>query len=321
MDPLETLVICDSRAAGEWLLGPRPWSRLDPGSMDAEDLAAWQALAGGGAAWTARVSAWPGWRRLLVVDHAEGSQFDALQAMPVDLHRSGSTACVALEGTGFHGLRGRTWEARRGNLHLSVAIPMDTPAAPLGPGLSMLPAVAALDAVAQCSGGRVVPGIKWVNDLLVDGAKVAGVLTASRIQGARVQLTVLGVGVNLEHAPRIPWTAFVPDAGSLRSLPGAEGVTPRALLDGLLQAITRRLGPLLDQGPGELLAVYRQHAMIMGRRVMIWEEERLPPAPPTASGVVEAIEDDLSLRLSGLARPVTRGRLALASVVEAGDPG
>ena len=316
MDLEDTLIICDGRHAGDWLLGPQPWTPLDPDRLESTDLATWRAVAGEGQAWTTRASAWPGWRRLLIVDSASSSQFDTLQHLPDDLHRAGSTACIALEGRGFHGLRGRPWEARRGNLHLSVAIPMDTPAAPLGPGLSMLPAVATLDAVEQCTGARVSPGIKWVNDLLVDGAKVAGVLTASRIQGARVQLALFGVGLNLEHAPPLPWTPFVPTAGCLRRLPGGEDVTPRALLDGLLQAITRHLSTLRDHGPAELLAIYRQRAMIMGRRVMIWEEGRLPPHPPTACGVVSAIQDDLSLRLSGVDRPVTRGRLALTRAVE-----
>ena len=310
-----TLIICDRRRAGDWLLGSRPWTALDPHALDAADLAIWRAVGGAGQAWVGQASGWPGWRRLLVVDHADGSQFDLLQGLPDELTRAGTTACVALEGSGFHGLRGRTWEARRGNIHLSVALPLDTPARPLGPGLSIMPAVVVLDAVDQASGGRVSPGIKWVNDVLVDGAKVAGVLTASRVQGARVQLAVLGVGLNLEQAPRLAWTHFVPRSGCLSSLPGGRQITPRALLDAMLPAISRRMRVLLDGGPGELLEVYRQRALIMGRRVHIWEEGRLPPHPPMASGVVEAINDDLSLRLRGRPHPVTRGRLALASVL------
>ncbi len=311
-----TLIICDRRRAGDWLLGSQAWTALDPDALDPEDLAVWQAMGGEGQAWVGRSSGWPGWRRLLVVDRADGSQFDLLQRLPDELTRQGATACVALEGTGFHGLRGRSWEARRGNLHLSVALPLDTPARPLGPGLSVLPAVMVLDAVDRASGGRVAPGIKWVNDLLVDGAKVAGVLTASRIQADRVKLAVLGVGLNLEHAPDLEWTAFVPRAGCLRPLPGGAEITPRALLDGLLRSTSRRLQTLLESGPAELLQVYRERAVIMGRRVHIWDEGRLPPHPPMASGVVEAIEDDLSLRLRGRDLPVTRGRLALASVLE-----
>ncbi len=194
---------------------------------------------------------------------------------------------------------------------------MDTPISALGPGLSMLPAVAVVDAIRGSSGGAIVPGIKWVNDLLVEGRKVAGVLTATRIQGATVQLVVMGAGINLERAPALEWTPFVPEADCLGRLPGGESISPADLLSQLLNALARRLSALIEAGPGELLQAYRHNSLVLGRRVMIWQEGSGPPAPPSHRGIVESIGEDLSLHLRGGGPAVTSGRLAYASVMKA----
>ncbi len=311
--PLNTLVLADAPRAGDWLLGGQEWRRVELAALPPADRELWARLAGQGEAWTTRGPAWPGWRTLVVIDRAEGSQYDLLQDAGEETVGGGAVACLALSGRDFHGQRGRSWQALRGNLHLSAALHVGAPAARLGPGLSMLPAVAARDAVVQASGGAITPGFKWVNDLLIDGAKVAGVLTSTSVQGSTMTTTVLGVGLNLERAPALPPSPFVPRATCLAHHAGAAPIQPRPLLDGLLCAITRRLGVLLEDGPGELLDTYRRHSVVLGRRVKIWNEGSAPPDPPAREGVVEAIADDLSLCLRGDPEPVTRGRLALVS--------
>ncbi len=319
MSITDTVILTDLPAAGDWLLGDGSWQRAEPAALGPGLAKIWRQLAAGRPALRRAVPALGPWRALLVVDEADGSQFDALQKLGDAVALAGPVACVALTGRGFHGLRDRAWAALRGNLHLSVALPMDHEVSRLGPGLSMLPAVAVQQAVRRASGGAISPGIKWVNDLLVNGKKVSGVLTAARIQGDRVQLAVLGAGVNLAVAPSLPWDPFVPAAGCLAALPGGSAITPAALLTALLDALGSGSAGLLERGPARLLEAYRERAVVVGRRVMIWEEGTGPPAPPVHSGVVRRIRRDLSLELDGVAAPVTRGRLAFAAVVEGSE--
>lgn len=302
-------LLCDRPSAGDWLLGSRTWRPVKERELSGAERASWAALVGAGdGPWTTALEAPPPWRRLIIVDAAADSQFEQLRALGDTLEALTPLACIALTGRKFRGLRDRSWEALRGNIHLCVALAPSADARRLGTGLSMLPAVATVDAVIAATRGRVRPVIKWVNDVLYEGRKIAGVLTATRVQGSTVSTAVLGVGLNLARAPSLTSTVFVPEAGCLHR--HAPDITPGALLQSLLRELARRYEGLIRGGPGELLEAYRRHAAVVGRRVQIWEEGSGPPAPPAHEGVVTGIDPDLSLRLDGVAEPVTRGRLA-----------
>jgi len=92
------------------------------------------------------------------------------------------------------GRMGRAWESPRGaSLLCSVAV-VDGARELSGGDLSMLTAVAACDAIRVCAGVHAT--IKWPNDLLVDGRKVAGILIESRARQDGVPAYVIGIGVN-----------------------------------------------------------------------------------------------------------------------------
>ncbi|MHB8079520.1 MAG: hypothetical protein ACYDIE_09710, partial [Candidatus Krumholzibacteriia bacterium] len=200
------------------------------------------------------------------------------------------------------------WAAVPGNLHLCAALrPVDLPAQE-ALALTMLPAVAAVDAIADGGGGAAPAGIKWVNDLVQDGRKVGGVLTAAQSSDGRVGWAVLGIGLNVGTAPAVPPTPSVPAVGCL--VARSPGLTLRAVLAALLRALARRWRELEREGPAPLLAAYRAASVIIGRPVAVWPEEADGQGPPVR-GVVRAINGDLSLSLAGVAEPVRSGRLVL----------
>ncbi len=294
-----------------------PWSPATPEELPAADQALWAALDGGPRAWTGECrAAPPAFRRLVIIGEAPRSQLDALQqALGAGLDLDGPVACLALTGRRFRGQRGRAWAVVPGNLFLTVALAPDAPVRRLVPGLTMLPALAVADAIRTASGDALAPGIKWVNDVLLDGRKVAGVLTTTHVQGETVRAAVLGIGVNVAAEPAIEPTPFVPAAGSLA---GAGLETDLwELLPHVLDALAARAAALLAGGSEALLPDYREASVVVGRRVHLWDEAAAPddagawPAP-LASGRVVAIEPDLSLRLEGLPEPIAKGRLALA---------
>jgi biotin-[acetyl-CoA-carboxylase] ligase BirA-like protein len=320
-------VLTDSPPSSEVLLpATTAWRALRAGDLAAEDRALWRAVATGEALHGADLDderRGSFWDRLVIVDEAPASQFDALR----DLGRGGPladrpVACLALSGRKFHGHRERAWVAERGNLHLSARIAPRLPAQQLLPALTMLPAVAAVEAVAAATGGRVVPGIKWVNDVLLDDRKICGVLTSTQTRQNLVEAAVLGVGLNVERAPAVPPTRFVPAVGCLAERQEAVDATLATVTWALLGRLGELYRELASSGPGALLERYRRASVIVGEHVRIYaddfgerESDGKWPAPIVV-GQVERIEADLSLRLRGLAEPVTRGRLAFERVCQ-----
>lgn len=256
------------------------------------------------------------WRAGVVVARARASQYDALRAalaagapLPTPLF------ALALGGDGFHGQRGRPWAAAPGNLHLCVALRPDDLLAARAPLLMALPAVAAAEAVEALAGGALAPGVKWVNDLLLDGRKIGGVLAASQALDGRVGWAVLGIGLNVAVAPPLPPTPFVPATGALAPACAAAGLPPPSLRDALLallDALAARWRAWQREGPDALLAAYRARSLVLGRAVTVHPDpgEGSAAAAPLR-GVAIAIDDDLALRLRDRAEPVREGRLVL----------
>jgi BirA family biotin operon repressor/biotin-[acetyl-CoA-carboxylase] ligase len=260
----------------------------------------------------------PFWATLIVVRDAAGSQFAALDHLLRTGYRpKGPLAAVALAGRHFRGQRERQWVGARGNLQLSVAIPTDMSMSDAGAGLSMLPAVAAVDAIASSTRGAVRPGIKWVNDLVIGNRKIGGVLTAAHVTGRRVDDVLWGIGLNVAVLPQVEPTPFVPAATCLHAVAGGQAVSVPALCWALLNAIETRFTGLLDAGAPSLIGPYRDASLVVGRSVTVWDEAECRDTdpsrwgPPLAEGVVTGIREDLALTLDGGRQVVDRGRLAM----------
>jgi BirA family transcriptional regulator, biotin operon repressor / biotin---[acetyl-CoA-carboxylase] ligase len=106
------------------------------------------------------------------------------------------TADIQTDG---RGRRGRVWISEPGNLHASLLL---TEPAPPGSAaqLSFVAALAVHDALAA-SAGALAPrlALKWPNDLLLDGAKLAGILIEG--EGDRRFSVVIGIGINIRQHP------------------------------------------------------------------------------------------------------------------------
>jgi len=310
-------ILSDCPSAAATLLPPgTAWRLVDAAALDPAEQALWRGLSRCGGVHVAElVAPVPLWQRLVVIADAERSQLDAIHdALAAGAPLAGPTACLALEGSGFHGQRRRPWATLPGNLFLVAALFPEAPAAALLPAVIALPAVALVDAVARLGGAA---RIKWVNDILLDGRKVAGVLSATQCRGSIMEAVVLGLGVNVGRAPDLTPTPFVPRSGSLHD--AGVGASLREVLWAVLGALADRWRELLVAGPGSLVAAYRVAACVVGEEVRVWRgsvDSFGPMAswpPPLAAGVVEAIGDDLSLRIRGHDETLHDGRLAFES--------
>lgn len=193
---------------------------------------------------------------------------------------------IADTQTHGRGTRGRRWHGAPGaGLLMSLRTPVDRPMRELA-GLSLAAGVAVQRAL--CSLGLSRAALKWPNDILVDGAKLGGILVETRARSGPA-CAVIGCGINWHAAPRgLPLRmAAACVADSLAPVP-SRSAGAVAIARELLAAVARfeRFG--LDAFRTDWEAA---HAL-SGRRVRV----RIPGGR-VLTGTAEGLEPDGSLRL------------------------
>ena len=139
--------------------------------------------------------------------------------------------------------------------------------------LTTMAAVATAQAIEAMIGRKV--GIKWVNDIYLDGKKVCGILTeGSIVPGEKnLQYAVIGIGVNIT-----PPKDDFPDeikhiAGAI--LPSVDDATDARAR--LAAGILNRLMMLMDHDdPALCLDEYRRHLILRGREIIVYEADEVP---------------------------------------------
>ena len=157
------------------------------------------------------------------------------------------TVVVAEEQTAGRGRLGRTWYSEKSSgIYLSVILrpPFSPSAAPI---LTLMAGVAAQQTLSAITGLGV--DIRWPNDLLVNGKKVAGILTEMNAELGRLHAVVLGIGINVNHR-EMP-SSLKPTATSLR----IESQRPWSRVQicvALLKDLTSYYHLLLEKGSGAI---------------------------------------------------------------------
>lgn len=164
------------------------------------------------------------------------------------------------------GRMGRQWESPSGvNLYASILLrPSILPFE--APKLTFLSAVAVCQAIRDLTG--LPASVKWPNDVLVDGAKVAGLLNEMSSETDQVNYVVLGIGVNLNmQAEQFPKDLRYP-ATSLAIACGA----PVSRLDftrALLQEVDRLYTLYLTVGSEPILSAWTELCEMTGSKVQV----------------------------------------------------
>ncbi len=174
----------------------------------------------------------------------------------------GPTWIMAHRQMAGRGRRGRPWTDPEGNLAATLVLRPDE-----GPGQAALRSfVAALaldDALVSVTGRAESFALKWPNDVLLHGGKLAGILLESSGTGGRLDHLAIGIGVNLSHAPETV------DAGAVRpvSLRGETGVAvgPEDFLTHLAVAYALREEQFLVQGFAAIRSAWLARAARLGQ--------------------------------------------------------
>lgn len=297
--------------AREWLQELSGCRILSPAVQDKSILPLLDRLMPGRAVWEAEAVLPGTWPYLILVEHAPASQYDTL----IDYARShddlpDGVLCLAGEGENFHGLRDRPWSALRGNLHLSAYLAPKQKLARGATGFVILSAVSVMQTIDALQGMSGRATVKWVNDILLNGAKVCGVLANLQTQGSLYSNAVLGIGLNVETTPKIAPTMFVPEVTALKTF--VPGINRRRVFSDLARRLFENYQRLLAGQYDALLTFYRKRSVVLGRYVEIYHESA-NATERIAAGKVMELGENLELYLEGIASPITSGRLALLS--------
>lgn len=178
-------------------------------------------------------------------------------------------ACFAEQQTQGRGRRGKVWLSPPGsNIYLSLAWKFDLPVSELG-CLSLAMGVAVVRVLKNAGLKRV--GLKWPNDVLVDGRKIAGILIETARLTSNTTTAVIGIGLNyklpddLPVKPDQPWTDIV------SSLQAVERKTGRNEIAGLL--LQQCMKVCDDFKLDKLMAEYRLYDVCLNQPVNVLLEE------------------------------------------------
>jgi BirA family biotin operon repressor/biotin-[acetyl-CoA-carboxylase] ligase len=202
----------------------------------------------------------------------------------------GPTWILAGLQTAGRGRRARPWASPRGNFHGTLLLKPDGPATEVALR-SFAAALALRDAFVALTGLPQGFALKWPNDVLCNGGKVAGILLESQGLDGADPVLCIGIGVNLIAAP----DASVVEPGGVLpvSLLQETGlrVTPEAFLDALAPAYAAWEATLVAQGFGPLRAAWLAHAARLGEPI------RARTGTQTREGTFETIDEAGNLML------------------------
>lgn len=202
---------------------------------------------------------------------------------------------IAARQSGGRGRRGRTFASPEGGVYLSTLL---RPAQPTDPGLiTCRAAVAAARAVESLCPAEI--GIKWVNDLYLNGRKLAGIL-AEGILAPDGALSAVVVGIGLNVCGTLP-----PELDSIATTLEQEGfpLTRETVAAAFLNEWER------VQTDPAWMAEYRRRSLVLGRDVTVLQGNTTYPATAlsvtdgghlrvrTADGETELTSGEVSVRL------------------------
>ncbi|MGI9500602.1 MAG: biotin--[acetyl-CoA-carboxylase] ligase [Geminicoccaceae bacterium] len=129
-----------------------------------------------------------------------GSTNDEVARLALEGRPSG-TVVLADRQTEGRGRLGRSWQSAPGNLHASILLRPDCTLKDASQ-LSLLAGVVLAELLAAHGRDDLDPKLKWPNDVLINGAKVAGILLESAGDKAgRLTHVIIGIGVNVAWSP------------------------------------------------------------------------------------------------------------------------
>ncbi|PIE16435.1 MAG: biotin--[acetyl-CoA-carboxylase] ligase [Rhodobacterales bacterium] len=202
---------------------------------------------------------WPDGVGRIVLPEVDSTLSEAARRAP-DL--SAPTWILALKQTAGRGRRGRSWSDPAGNFAATLLM---RPQGGAGQAAmrSFIAALALYDAIVAVSGRSAGLALKWPNDVLLNGGKIAGILLESTGTAGAMNWLSIGIGVNLLTPP----DAVEPGAMRPVSLFNETGaaVQPQEFLNALAPAFARYEAQFTDLGFAPIRTAWLNRAARLGQ--------------------------------------------------------
>jgi BirA family biotin operon repressor/biotin-[acetyl-CoA-carboxylase] ligase len=217
---------------------------------------------------------------------------------------------IAETQTQGRGRLGRAWVSPPYvNLYLSLILRPHRLRPADAPQITLTAAVAVADAVACFT--PVGPEIKWPNDVLIGGKKVAGILCESSCAAERIDFVILGIGINLNYSPELMPAAIRERATSLLAIDG-KVIEREAFVRRLIQDLDRCYGELEESGFGPIALRWEGRFNLQGKKV------RVEMADGQLFGTAAGIDRDGALVV--VDSQGRRQRVIAGDVIPVGEP-
>ncbi|MFL1672354.1 biotin--[acetyl-CoA-carboxylase] ligase [Paenibacillus dendritiformis] len=202
--------------------------------------------------------------RLRILEKTESTQNEAAAWAKEGVPEG--AVVLAEEQTGGRGRQGHVWHSPAGKgVWMSIILRPRIPL-PYTPHLTLLGAVAMFRAMKKLTSAPL--GIKWPNDILADGKKVAGILLESAAEDERLLYVIAGIGisVNLDSAD-FP-EELQERATSLKIVTGQE-VDRASLVAACLQELEQLYRLYEEEGFGPIRTLWEAQSITLGRQMTI----------------------------------------------------
>lgn len=227
-------------------------------------------------------------------------EVDSTNRLARDLAIAGAaegTIVVAETQTAGRGRMGRSWFSPAGEgIYLSLVLrPRFQPSE--APKTTLLAGVALAEALIP-----VVPApvrIKWPNDVLAGGKKVAGILVEAAVEIDAIDYLIIGVGINVNTPPR-RFPAELRDRATSLAAEAGRPVARVEILADFLGRFERHYDRVGREGFGPVIRRWRELSDMAGRRVRVRSFDR------RLEGIISGIDDDGVLLLTGADGTVER---------------
>ncbi len=196
---------------------------------------------------------------------------------------SGTTVVAKTQISG-RGRLDRNWSSPEGGIWMSIVLrppidPYDVPLITLASGVSVCKVIQKLF--------NLTPGLKWPNDVVINGKKVCGILTEGCIDSGMVSYAVLGIGINLNFSADLLPTEFKASATTLLTESG-KPIEPEQFLHQLLIELNSVYRELIDNRP-QIIDLWRNFSVTIGKEVSAFYNNKI------ISGIAKDITQDGNL--------------------------
>jgi len=223
-------------------------------------------------------------RQIIVLEETGSTNQDIMRAAEQGAEEG--LVIFANRQTGGKGRMGRSWHTVPESLACSILLRPVLPPKQV-PQLSLLTAVALHDALSRfCADIR----IKWPNDILYQGAKLAGILTEMRAEPGYVYAVALGFGVNLQ-APAEGWPAKISRTATDLSSASCRKISRLNIAAAILNALDHWYDLYLKDGFAPVHTAWWQAHAASGQLVRVFDGQQY------IEGIASALDNDGALLL------------------------